>query len=62
MSKFLKKMTAAFTSSMVMFYGVPNIAELVQWYADEYANRHANKVTPEEENGAEFAFDDPNGQ
>ena len=37
-----------------------DIAELVQWYADEYANRHANKVTPEEESGAEFAFDDPN--
>jgi hypothetical protein len=36
-----------------------NITELVQWYADEYANRHASKVTPEEENGAEFAFDDP---
>lgn len=36
-----------------------NIDELVQWYADEYANRNANKVTPEEENGAEFAFDDP---
>lgn len=37
-----------------------NIAEIVQWYADEYANRHATKVTDEEANGAEFAFDDPN--
>ena len=33
-----------------------NIAELVQWYADEYANRNANKVTPEEEDGADSAF------
>lgn len=37
-----------------------NIAELVQWYAAEYAKRQANKVTPEEEADAEFAFDDPN--
>lgn len=37
-----------------------NIAELVQWYADEYAKRQANKVTPEEEAGAELAFgEDP---
>ena len=34
-----------------------NIAELVQLYADEYANRHANKVTDEEASGAEFSFD-----
>lgn len=33
-----------------------NIAELVQWYADEYANRHAPKMIPEEENGADSAF------
>ena len=40
-----------------------NITELVQWYACEYANRHADKVTPEEEIGAELAFHgDPNGQ
>lgn len=37
-----------------------NIAELVQWYADEYANRHTNKVTEEENDGAEFVFDEPN--
>ena len=30
-----------------------NIAALVQWYADEYANRHAT-------NGDEFVFDEPN--
>ena len=37
-----------------------NIDELVQWYADEYANRHAPKVNVEEENGAELAFgEDP---
>ena len=35
-----------------------NIAELVQWYADEYANRHANKVTPEEEASASSVFDE----
>ena len=35
-----------------------NIDELVQWYAAEYANRHAPKMTPEEENGADFAFDE----
>jgi hypothetical protein len=34
-----------------------NIAELVQLYADEYASRHATKVTAEEENGADSAFD-----
>ena len=33
-----------------------NVAELVQLYADEYANRHANKVTAEEEDGADSAF------
>ena len=33
-----------------------NITELVQWYADEYANRHANKVTAEEEDGVDSAF------
>lgn len=33
-----------------------NIAEIVQWYADEYANRHAPKMIPEEENGADSAF------
>ena len=33
-----------------------DIAELVQWYADEYASRNANKVTPEEEDGADSAF------
>ena len=33
-----------------------NIAELVQWYACEYANRHADKVTAEEEDGADSAF------
>ena len=33
-----------------------DINGLVQWYADEYANRHATKVTDEEANGAEFAF------
>jgi hypothetical protein len=33
-----------------------NITELVQRYADEYANRHTDKVTPEEENGADSAF------
>ena len=37
-----------------------NIDELFNWYADEYANRHATKVTDEEANGAEFAFDDSN--
>ena len=37
-----------------------DINGLVQWYADEYANRHANKVTAEEESGAELAFgEDP---
>ena len=37
-----------------------NIAELVQWYADEYATRQANKLTPEEEAGVELAFgEDP---
>ena len=34
-----------------------NIAELVQWYTAEYANRHAPKMTPEEESGADSAFD-----
>ena len=34
-----------------------DINGLVQWYADEYAKRQATPVTPEEENGAEFAFD-----
>lgn len=33
-----------------------NIAELVQWYSLEYANRHANKVTAEEDDGADSAF------
>ena len=33
-----------------------NIAEIVQRYADEYANRHAPKMIPEEENGADSAF------
>lgn len=33
-----------------------NIAELVQRYALEYANRHANKVTAEEDDGADSAF------
>lgn len=37
-----------------------NIAELVQWYSLEYTNRHANKVTVEEDDGAEFVFDEPN--
>lgn len=37
-----------------------DINRLVQWYADEYANRHATKVTDEEANGAEFVFDEPN--
>jgi hypothetical protein len=37
-----------------------DINGLVQWYAAEYANRHADKVTAEEENGAELAFgEDP---
>lgn len=35
-----------------------DINGLVQWYADEYANRHANKVTPEEEIGAASVFDE----
>ena len=35
-----------------------NIAELVQWYDDEYANRHATKVTAEEEAGAGSVFDE----
>ena len=35
-----------------------NITELVQWYADEYASRNANKVTPEEESGAASVFDE----
>ena len=34
-----------------------DINGLVQWYADEYERRHATPVTPEEESGAEFAFD-----
>lgn len=34
-----------------------DIAELVQWYSLEYTNRHANKVTVEENDGAEFVFD-----
>ena len=33
-----------------------NIAELVQWYTLEYENRHANKVTAEEDDGADSAF------
>ena len=35
-----------------------NIAELVQWYAAEYANRHAPKVNAEEEAGAGSVFDE----
>lgn len=34
-----------------------DINKLVQWYADEYAKRQANKVTPDEEDGADSAFD-----
>lgn len=35
-----------------------NIAELVQWYADEYANRHTSKVDAREEIGAASVFDE----
>lgn len=35
-----------------------NINELVQRYADEYTNRHAPKMIPEEEDGADSAFND----
>ena len=34
-----------------------DINGLVQWYADEYERRHTTPMTPEEESGAEFAFD-----
>jgi hypothetical protein len=33
-----------------------DINGLVQWYADEYAKRNANKVTDEEASGADSAF------
>ena len=51
LDKFKKQSTAAGA----------DINGLVQWYADEYERRHTTPVTPEEEAGAGFAFDDPNG-